>query len=141
MTTLDTPAGPLTLADSIHEVTALAYTRFNQAWLRQTGLATDGHGIQDHLARHAAFLGAGELEAAGVSFNNLIEALNAQDAGEPFLAAVLAPLLRTVAGTPWPADGTPDGLARAADAIMATGISQGALVQATEDVKKKFSAN
>ena len=138
--TIQTPAGPILLADSIHDLSALAYTRFNQAWLRQTGLATDGHAIQEHLARHAAFLSTGETEAAAVSFNNLVAALNAQEAGEPLLAAILAPAVRSIGGTTYE-DLTPDGLARTAEAILATGITQGALAEAVEALKKKYSAN
>lgn len=140
MTTLETPAGPIVLADAIRELSAEAYMRFNQAWLRQTGLATDGHAIQEHLARHALFLQSDDKQALANSFNNLIESVNAQEAGEPFLAAVLAPCVRSIGGMSY-GDLTPDALTTTAQAILATGIGQEALEEAVESLKKKFSTN
>lgn len=140
MTTIQTPAGPICYADDIRTLSALAYLRFTQAWTRQTGLATDQHAIQAHLARHAAFLGAKDSEGAAASFDNLIESLNAQEAAEPLLAAVLAPCVASIAGLPY-AEQTPAGLERTAWAILETGIGLVELEEAVENLKKKFSTN
>jgi hypothetical protein len=138
VTTLDTPTLPIVLADSIRELSAEAHLRFNQAWLRQTGLATSGHEIQSHLQRHALFVQQGDLNAIGISLNNLVESFNAQEAGEPFLAAVLAPCVRSIGSITY-ADLTPAGLEKTANDVLATGIGQAALEETVELLKKNFS--
>lgn len=140
MTTLDTPTLPITVADSIRELSAEAHLRFSQAWMRQTGLATDGHAIQAHLSRHALFIGADDKEGIATSFNNLVESVNALEAGEPLLAAVLAPCVRAIGTVPC-GDLTPAGLEATARAVLATGIGQLALEEAVEQLKKKFSGS
>ena len=140
MTTIHTPGGTIVYADDIRTLSALAYLRFTQAWTRETGLANNQHEIQAHMARHGAFLGAKDAEASIVSFENLIESLNAQEAGEPLLAAVLAPAVQSIGGRAC-TDLSPSGLETTAWAILESGISQQQLEEAVDNLKKKSSAN
>lgn len=135
MTTLPTPTLPITFADSIREITAEQHLRLNQAWMRETGLATSGHQIQAHLHRHYLFVEAGDVTGIRTSFNNLVESFNAQEAGEPLLAAVLAPAVRRI-GTVEYADHTPADLEQTAAAVLATGVTYEALALAVEALKK-----
>lgn len=138
--TLDTPAGPVLLADSIRELSAHRYLLFNQAWARENGLGTDLYQQDSHLLRLGLFLGAGNLDALRNEYNNLLLGLHNLTQGEDaehLQAAVLAPLITHLAGQPRP-DVSPAGLLATAKALLATGLTQGALAEAVEGSKKNF---
>jgi malonyl CoA-acyl carrier protein transacylase len=149
--TIPTPAGPLVLADSIRDLPARNYLLFNQACVRENGLGTDIYDADSHISRLGLFLHKKETDLAQGEFNNLLlglENLAGADAAHPerpeaqhLQAAVLAPLVVSIAGVAFTDNFTQDGLRRAHNAILATGISQGALEQAVEDSKKKFMRN
>lgn len=141
--TVDTPAGPLMLAASIRELSAYRYLCFNQAWAREAGLGADVYAADSHLARLALFLGQGETGAAAAELNNLMLGLLHLNQGPdavPLLAAVLAPLVVSIAGRPCP-DATETALADTAAAVLASGISEADLRAAVEQAKKNFKAN
>ena len=138
--TITTPAGPILLAASIRELSAARYLCFNQAWAREAGLGPDVYAADSHLARLALFLGQGETGAAAAELNNLLLGLQQLHHGAeavPLLAAVLAPLVVSIAGRPCP-EATESALAATAAALLATGITEADLRAAVEQSKKNF---
>lgn len=141
--TISTPAGPVALAASIRELSAARYLSFNQAWAREAGLGPDVYAADSHLARLALFLSQNEVGAARAELNNLMLALLQLQQGPevpPLLAAVLAPLVVSIAGQPCP-DATESALAETATALLATGITEADLRAAVEQSKKNFNRN
>ena len=141
--TLDTPAGPVVLADSIRELSAYRYLLFNQAWARENGLGTDLYAVDSHLLRVGLFMANEHKEARINEYNNLLLGLHNLMQGadaEHLQAAVLAPLIMHLAGQPRP-DVSPAGLLTTATALLATGLTQGALADAVEGSKKNFKRN
>lgn len=138
MPTIQTPAGDLTYNDSIRTISAQAYAAFNQAWVKQTGLATEGSGINKKLGQLGAFIGQNEQLGAVNAFNNLCEGLDLMEAGESLLAGVLAPCVVSIGDKVY-TDYSPDGLKATAAAVLASGLGQYELQKAVDDLKKKLS--
>lgn len=140
--TVNTPAGPLVLAASIRELSAARYLCFNQAWAREAGLGPDVYAADSHLARLGMFLSQNETAAARTELNNLmLGLLHLQQGPEavPLLAAVLAPLVVSIAGQSVPAEVTETALSATAAAVLATGITEEGLRNAVDQSKKKTS--
>jgi hypothetical protein len=138
--TLDTPAGPIVLADSKDSLSAYRYMRFNQACARENGLGTDIYDADSHLARLNLFMKPDQLPALKGEYNNLLLQLEALMADEHLLAAVLAPLVVSINGVGCP-DTTVSGLKETAAAVLATEITQTQLEAAVDDSKKNFRPN
>lgn len=149
--TLTTPQNvAIEICDTINDLSALRYLRFNQAWARENGLGTDIYDADSHLVRLAVFLRKRELEACDSEITNLLLGLeNLAGADEAYperpetqhlQAAVLAPLVLTI-GSARCDDVSAAGLRRTHDALLASGISQGQLAKAVEDSKKNFKPN
>jgi hypothetical protein len=140
--TIEVPQGKRTiaivLADSIRELSAYRWTLFHQAWAREVGADGTFYGTESHLARLNLFIGAGDLAAIRGEYNNLVLNLSTMTkAPENMQAAVLAPLVVSIDGKPRP-DTTASGLDATVKALLATGITQGQLVEAVEESKKNF---
>lgn len=148
--TIDTPGGPILLADSKDSLSALRYLRFNQACARENGLGTDIYDSDSHLVRLAMFLNKGEVSAAKGEMTNLLLNLQNLAGANPAFperpetvhlqAAVLAPLVLSIDGIEQP-ETSAAGLTVTAAAILATGLTQSQLEQAVADSKKNFSPN
>ena len=139
--TINTPAGTILLAANIRELSAHRYLCFNQAWAREAGLGPDVYAADSHLARLALFLGQGETAAAAGELNCLLlslQQLHHGDAAVPLLAAVLAPLVVSIAGRLCP-EATESALADTARALLASGITEDDLREAVERSKKNFN--
>lgn len=142
--TVSTPAGPIILAASIRELSAARYLCFNQAWAREAGLGPDVYAADSHLARLGLFLASNDTAAAAGELNNLLLGLlHLQQGPEavPLLAAVLAPLVVSIAGQPVPVEPTETALAATAAAVLATRIPEAELRDAVEQSKKNFIRN
>ena len=140
--TIDTPAGPLILSASIRELSAARYLCFNQAWAREAGLGPDVYAADSHLARLGLFLSQNDTAAARGELNNLLLGLLHLQQGPdavPLLAAVLAPLVVSIAGQAVPAEPTESALAATAQALLATGLTEADLRAAVERSKKNFA--
>jgi hypothetical protein len=140
--TIPTPAGPLVLADSIRDLSALRYLRFSQAWAKESGLGADMYATDSHLARLGLFLREGDYAAAGTEYNNLLLGLGSHGKADAphLLCEVLAPLVVSLSGAAH-ADVSEAGLSATTAALLAAGLTQGQLVEAVEQAKKNFRPN
>lgn len=137
-----TPAGEIVLADSINDLSAQRYLLFNQAWVRAMGEGGDFYGTESHLARIGLFLNKKNVDAARSEYTNLVLHLRNLSGSMPehLIAQALAPLVVSIAGIAFTTI-TEAGLKATANAILATGITEGNLQKAVEDSKKNFQPN
>jgi hypothetical protein len=143
---IEVPQGKRTvsivLADSIRDLSAANYMLMQQAWAREVGIGSDMYAQDGHLARLGMFLAPDSLPAARIEYSHTVMGFTnlTKEVPTNYRAAVLAPLVVSidkVAHT----DKSEAGLAATAAAILASGITQGQLVDACEQSKKKFQPN
>lgn len=139
---ISTPAGPIEVTDSIRTLRADRYLLFHQAWAMQVGVGSDMYAAEGHFARTGVLLAQNLVAEALVSHNNAVLALTNLTAPVPvhYLAAVLAPLVVSIAGVPRQDFGE-QGLADTAVAVLATGLTQAQLEEAVTESKKNFRPN
>jgi hypothetical protein len=140
---IEVPQGKRTvsivLADSIRDLSAANYMLMQQAWAREVGIGSDMYAQDGHLARLGMFLAPDSLPAARIEYSHTVMGFTnlTKEVPTNYRAAVLAPLvvrIDEVAHT----DKSEAGLAVTAAAILASGITQGQLVDACEQSKKNF---
>lgn len=132
----------IVLSDSIRELSAANYMLMQQAWAREVGIGSDMYAQDGHLARVGMFLTPEALPSARVEYTHTVMGFTNLTKEVPvnYRAAVLAPLLVSINKVEY-ADKSEAGLLAATQAILATGITQGQLVDACELSKKNFKPN
>jgi hypothetical protein len=113
-----------------------------QAWAREVGIGSDMYAQDGHLARLGMFLAPDSLPAARIEYSHTVMGFTnlTKEVPTNYRAAVLAPLVVSIDKVVH-TDKSEAGLAATAAAILASGITQGQLVDACEQSKKNFQPN
>jgi hypothetical protein len=138
---VNTAAGDLVLADSIRTLSAQRYMLFNQAWAKELGIGADMYAQDGHLARLGPLIKAKD-DGAIIEYTHTVMAFTNLTSKAPvsYKAAILATLAVSLGERQFP-DCSEEALKATAEAILASGITQGDLEDAVEESKKKFSPN
>lgn len=139
MQTIETPTQPIHIGDNPRDISAARYLKFSQACIQEVGLGTDINDLDSHLRRLGMFIGAKD-PAAATAYTNLLQGINSIDAAAPLKALVLATVTLRVGETAC-TDLSEAGLKETAQRILDTDISQHALTEAVEAVKKNCKPN